>query len=355
MSNKEIVFVSNDFGSGGAARVIGVLAEGFAKSGYKVTVYSYPGKSGGKYEPSETYRYIVLQPKGTGKVSKKLSRISVLRQALKKHPGATVISFEYFMNMQTIVAMLGRKNKIIISERNDPAKVGGYFPMRIFRNILYRFCNVLVCQTPDAKAYFPKSIRKKAVVIANPVKKALPEPWEGERAHEIVNFCRLEKQKNLPLLIDAYEEFQKTHSDYKLIIYGNGEEHDELDRYIKEKKLEESIVLHPAVSDIHERILKSAMFVSSSDYEGLSNSMLEAMAVGLPTICTDCPCGGARMVIDNGNNGILVPVGDKAMLAGAMAQVADDKDLARRLSHNGSQIRRTLDRNTIVEKWREIL
>ena len=70
------------------------------------------------------------------------------------------------------------------------------------------------------------------------------------------------------------------------------------------------------------------MFVSSSDFEGLSNSMLEAMAMGIPTICTDCPCGGAKMVIENGINGLLTPVGDKDELSAAMQQVADNSQIA---------------------------
>ena len=68
------------------------------------------------------------------------------------------------------------------------------------------------------------------------------------------------------------------------------------------------------------------MFVSSSDFEGISNSMLEALGMGLPVVVTDCPVGGARMVIKSGENGILVPVGDTQAMYEAMRSVLKDPD-----------------------------
>ena len=97
------------------------------------------------------------------------------------------------------------------------------------------------------------------------------------------------------------------------------------------------------------------MFVSSSDYEGLSNSMLEAMAIGLPTVCTDCPVGGARMVIRDGENGLLVPVGDREALAAAMCRVADDRALAETLSQNGRTLREKLSIGVIADEWERLI
>ena len=81
------------------------------------------------------------------------------------------------------------------------------------------------------------------------------------------------------------------------------------------------------------------MFVLSSDYEGISNAMLEAIAMGVPTITTDCPIYGARVYIDNGVNGILTPVGDKNALVDAMCRIAADNSLTESLSQNGAAIR----------------
>lgn len=355
MENKEIIFVSNFLGDGGAARVISVLAEGLANQGYNVTICSYPFKNKEEYHHSDKVNYVKFKMNHQQGFLYKIERIAKLRKEIKKHKNAVVISFEYFMNMQTIVAMVGLKNKLIISERNDPERVGGKTPTKQIRNFLYRFADCLVCQTQEALEYFPEFIQKKSAVILNPIKENLPERWQGERRKDIVNFCRLEKQKNLPLLIDAFEEFHKEHTDYTLTIYGDGKERTALEEYVKEKQFDGFVTLHHAVSDIHDRIKDAMMFVSSSNYEGLSNSMIEAMAIGLPTICTDCPCGGARMVIRDGENGLLVPVGDKGAMVKAISNVADNQTIRESLALNGYAIKEELANDRIVSIWEKVI
>ena len=355
MKSKEVLFVSNFLGDGGAARVISVLAEELANKGCEVTICSYPFRNREEYHHAKNVKYVKFKMQHQKGILYKIERITKLRKEIKKHKGATVISFEYFMNMQTVVAMIGLHNRLIISERNDPVRVGGKTPTKQMRNFLYGFADCLVCQTQDAQEYFPKKIQEKSVVIMNPIKARLPEPWQGERKKQIVNFCRLEKQKNLPLLIDAFEEFYQRHSDYTLVIYGDGKERDSLEKYIKTKGLETVIMLHPAVQDIHDRIKDAMMFVSSSDYEGLSNSMIEAMAIGLPTICTDCPCGGARMVIQDGNNGLLVSVGNKEKLVEKMTLIADTDNLRTKISEEAIKIKERLSMESIYQQWYEVI
>lgn len=195
-------------------------------------------------------------------------------------------------------------------------------------------------------------IQKKSVVILNPITDSLPKPYQGERKHRVVSFSRLEPQKNTPMLLDAFQKFQTSHPDYVLDIYGMDSLRDEL---IEKTKGNESIHIQPYTTDIHNAILDASMFALSSDYEELSNAMIEAMGCGLPTIVTDCPCGGARMVIQDGENGILVPVGDSDKIAQAMSRVADDKGLAAKLSQNGVKIRDMLNRQKIAAQWEEVI
>ena len=83
--------------------------------------------------------------------------------------------------------------------------------------------------------------------------------------------------------------------------------------------------------------------------------MLEAMAIGLPTICTVCPAGGARAIIKDHENGILVPVNDVQAMADAMKEVADNPELAEKLSINGTKIREDLSVDKIVNRWMELI
>ena len=103
--------------------------------------------------------------------------------------------------------------------------------------------------------------------------------------------------------------------------------------------------------EIHKAMVHSYMYVSSSDYEGISNSMLEALGIGIPTICTDCPVGGANMFINNGGNGLLVPVGDDEALFQAMRRMIEDKEFAMKCSQNSKLINEKIKIDHIAEQW----
>lgn len=346
---KKILFVTNSLWNGGAQRVLLLLARGFADKAYDVKIISV-NKVAKSYDDS-----LIVEFLGElGKTPSRKEKINGMRRAIKNYRPEVVISFEYFLNMETIIATRGLKVKVIVSERNDPAQQKDREFLNFMRNFLYKRADVLVCQTPDAKLYFPKKVQKHTVVIPNPIKSGLPL-WHGAESDTIINFCRLEKQKNLRLLIDAFLLLHNNYPDSKLAIYGDGKERDNLIDYIAANNLSECVFIHWAIKEIHHIASSCRMFVSSSDYEGLSNSMLEAMAMGMPVICTDCPCGGARMVINDGENGLLVPVGDKESLYRAMKSVWEDRAFAVRLSNNAKKIVRELSEERILEKWNELL
>lgn len=344
---KNLIFVSNYFGNGGAARVMQTLLDYFSKENlYELKLITYLDDDK-KYRIPENIEYITLNSKN------KVQRIIELRKILSKNKNSIIISFEYFVNMQIILASRFLKDKIIISERNDPSRRGN--DKKKLRNFLYKFSDVLVCQTEEAKEYFPNKIQKKTVVIPNPIKSKLPAAYNGEREKKIVNFCRLEPQKNLKMLIDSFEIVNKKYNDYTLEIYGEGSCKEELEKYIINKKLNKNVKIMPFVKDIHSKILKYKMFVSTSDYEGISNSMIEAMGIGLPTICTDCPCGGARMMINSGENGILIKTGDIIGCANSMIEIIENKELEKKISKNSVKIRDKLSTKKIINEWKKII
>lgn len=251
----------------------------------------------------------------------------------------------------------GINTRIVYAERNAPEIE---FPKdkdekeRIFK--MLSKTDGAVLQTRDELKFFD-NILKNAVVINNPVKAKLPEPFERERRKVVVNFCRIAEQKNLPLMINAFIEFHKSHPEYTLEIYGNTVEKIEDDlkasytKMISSLNAEEYIKILPPKADIHWVVRDCAMFVSSSYFEGLSNSMIEAMAIGLPCVCTDCLGGGAREMITDGENGMLVPINDTDALSKAMCRMAEDKELSVKCSENASKIREKLSAETISRKW----
>lgn len=347
---KKLLFIANSLGNGGAQRVIGLVASSIKNDGFSVKLLCI-----NKIEKEYSFEGLDVHYLNTQSVSiKKSKRIKLLRKFLRRDKPDVIVSFEYFLNMDTIIAARGLKSKIIVSERNDPAQQKDRKVVNFLRDYLYRKADVLVCQTPDAKSYFSPKVQKHTVIIPNPIKPNLPL-YHGQNSKTIINFCRLEKQKNLPLLIDAFELLHKQDSKVKLAIYGDGTERDHLLTIVKDKRLEGSVSINPATMEIHEIAASCKMFVSSSDYEGLSNSMLEAMAMGMPVVCTDCPCGGARMVIESEENGMLVPVKDLQALVGTMKRVLMDEELATKISTNALKIKDELSQEKITGEWYGLL
>ncbi len=350
LSNLDIVFVSNALANGGAARVISILAKAFSERGSRVGVAVYSAFPGEYLLPGSVVKE--YGPKGSSGTAK-ARRIAWLRSVVQRNPDAVIVAFEYFVNMQTLIACAGLPNRVVVSERNDPARVGSGFPTGWLRERLYRHADMLVCQTDEAASYFSDRVRK--CVILNPLKEGLPVPYTGVRRKTVITFCRLERQKNLPMLVRAFSRFHKAYPDYILEIYGNGKEREGLTSLIGDLGLSGIARIYPGRPDVHDAVRDAAMFVLPSDYEGLSNSMLEAMAIGLPVICTDCPCGGARMVIRDGENGLLVSVGAEDELTGAMVRIAQNPALAERLSVHAAALRHSLSAKKVCSDWMEVV
>ena len=287
--------------------------------------------------------------------------IKWLRNYLKQNPDMTVIAFSQPAMPIIVLAADKLPNKVIISERADPNRLMKKRYGKPFIEKYYTRADAAVFQTEDAKSVYPEAVSKKGTVIFNPLKDNLPQPYHGERNKDITTFCRISNQKNLPLLVEAFSQVHSKHPEYTLRIIGDApnEEGREvlqaIDQQLDKLNLNESVKLEPFMKNVHEAVIKDAMYANSSDYEGISNAMLEAMAIGMPVVCTDCPIGGAKATINDGENGLLVPIQNAEALASAMNRMIEDNELADKLSHNASQIREELSLDKITEKWMQLL
>ena len=394
---KTITLLIKQMVGGGAERVISLLSNSFAERGYDTTliithqsmkdadlttiqkaVHTISLEDEVTRESKRLKSLLVLKVRLTGKIDRTIFKKSDDEYLIKKYEVRNYDKVhwlkKYFVKSSpnTIIAFLNdsvylsllsacKGDKVIISERNDPRQSLSSKTSFAFFRTMYPKADEMVFQSPDAMQWYRENTRVKGRVIFNPIKPDLPERFIGERKKKIVNFCRISGQKNLHLLINAFELFAKYYPDYELYIYGdavgNGAEGyiDSVNKGIDRLNCKDSIHILPAQKSIHSLIRDYAMFVSSSDFEGMSNSMLEAMAIGLPTICTDCPAGGARAVIKDHENGILAPVNDAQAMANAMKEVVGNSALAEKLSVNGTKIREELSVDKIVNQWMEII
>ncbi len=288
------------------------------------------------------------------------NEIKLLRNKLKNNPDVTVISFLQPAIPITLLAAKGLPCRVIVSERGDPKR---QMKKRYGYNFVKRYyarADAAVFQTKDAKASYPENIARKGVIIPNPVKNGLPDPYIGVRNKNITTFCRVSRQKNLPLLVESFAKFHADFSDYRLRIIGDPQNDDDREVIAETKALAEKIGIaeyidfEPSSKNVHDLIINDAMYINSSDYEGMSNAMLEAMAIGMPVICTDCPVGGANAVIKNGENGILTEVRNAEEMYKAMKKIVSDKDFADKISRNAAKIRNELSLEATAKKWMEL-
>ena len=287
--------------------------------------------------------------------------IRFLRDYLKNEPDLTVIAFLQPAIPIAALAARGLPNRLVISERADPNRLMQKRYGRKFIEKYYVRADAAVFQTRDAYEVYPACVSKKGTVIPNPLKAGLPAPYHGERNRNISTFCRISEQKNLPLLINAFSLLHKDHPEYTLRVIGDAPNAEgeavlsEIKNMISAFGLTDAVKLEPFSANVHEAVLRDAMYVNSSDYEGISNAMLEALAIGMPAVCTDCPIGGAKATITDGLNGLLTPVGDADALYRAMKRVVEEPGLADRLSQNAVSLRKTLSLEAIAARWEALL
>lgn len=357
---KKIVFHLNCLERGGAERVVTNLSGQFAEHGYEVYIATeWQGEDEYVIDSRVKRVHVGLSDEQAKKdrASMFLARITNLRRFLKEVKPDIVIAFARKANYRALTATVGTKIPVLISVRINPIGYYDFLSDKIQIPILFRRAAGCVFQTPDQRDFFPEFIRKKSRIILNPINpKFIGNPIPVEREKAVVHSGRLVDFKNQLMLIRAFMIVHETHPDYVLKIFGpdsyDGTK-EKLEALICEKQAGDYIKLMGGSDQLEKDMINGAVAAFSSDYEGMPNAMLEAMALGLPVVATDCPPGGPRMVITNEENGLLVPVGDEKALAAAMNRLIENKKLAQKLGENAARIGERAGAETIFREWED--
>ena len=192
-------------------------------------------------------------------------------------------------------------------------------------------------------------------MIPNPVNENFYSVKRKPVKHRIVTCGRLNAVKNHPMLIEATALLRERYPDIQLFIYGDGECREQIEALIVEKQLSSVVYMMGQTSDVAKALSSADLFVLSSDYEGMPNALMEAMTAGIPCISTDCPCGGPRELIEEGENGWLVPVGDSQTLAGKISYVFEHSDMAEKAGSAAEEQMKEYKAEKIARKWEEYL
>ena len=349
-------FVTANLGSGGAERVTSLLANQFCQKGYDVEIIFFRDRHI-FYELDRRIKLIVL---GEQCHSNAMCRKMLwLRNYVKKTKPDVIIPFRVSVYCTTILSLLGISTPIIASERIDPRIPDSYWTF--LRKLLLPFVTHLVVQTNYIKSYYPKFIQKKTTVIPNPVRDDVFHQIENGKLtidnevklNRIISVGRLYPQKNQEMMIRAFAKISDDFPDWQLVIYGEGPLRAELEFLISSFKLQDRVLLPGRTENVIDELRKSKIFCMSSDYEGMSNSMIEAICTGLPVISTKV--SGTEDLVKDGENGFLMDIRDEISLSRRMRSLMEDENMMKKMSYNSYCSGRRFRLETIVEQWEDVI
>ena len=358
----KIAFHLNCLTHGGAERVVTNLANQFAQEGYEVVIAT-EWTDADEFVPDPAVRrvHVGLMPEDEKKsrMSRYLIRVRNLHAFMLREKPDVLVAFARLAIFRSLMACRHTGVPIVISVRIDPTK--SYVGIRNKLQIARYFDRAAgaVFQTEDARKFFAPKLQTNSRIILNPLtEKYIGIAQPDSRRKEIVNVARLADFKNQPLLVEAFAKVHVRYPDYVLKIYGPDSEdgtRERIEQKTEQLHLENFVQLMGGSDSLEKEIPGAAVFAYSSDYEGMPNSLMEAMAMRLPVVATDCPCGGPRMLIRNHENGLLVPVGDAQALADGILYLLDHPKQAQEMGKKAGEIADAANAQKIFEQWRDYL
>lgn len=353
LSNKRIVFVINTLREGGAAKILTFVAnlciESF-KDVYVITTFS--GESAIPLDDRINLidlKINIIKSIIT-KATWRLNLARKLRNKIKQLDPDVVCAFISDVVVNTKLALIGTKIPLIAAERGDP-----YTLPKVWQSLTkwaYNTCDFLVFQTEMARDFFGEEVKNKSVVIPNPyISESNEDVFQGVRKKTVVSAGRFTEQKGYDVLIKAFKNVHNKFQDYKLIIYGEGKLRGEYERLIAELNLQDSVSLPGYMTHMQSVIREDSVFVLSSRFEGIPNSLLEAMTAGVPTVSTNCTPGGPAFLTENGRRGVLVPIDDVDAIADGIIKILSNEQYAKQLSLVGIELKKELEPSNISARW----
>ncbi len=343
-----LIFVTNGLSSGGSERVLSLIAGKMAERGHQVEIIVLM-KDDVFYEINPHIKLVFAEKES--KSTSLLKKTIWLRSYIKRSKPDVVIAFLNRVYSLTILSLLGTGIPVISSERSDPRHFIALY--KILIRLSLPFSKLHVVQTEWVKEYYPKFIQNKSVIIVNPVNEKVAKIKPVEKKDIIISVGRLDWQKNQLMLIDAFKKILDNYPSYELHIYGEGPLREMLQQHIDEQGLTQRIILKGRSKEILEKMNEARVFCLSSDFEGMSNAMMEAMCLGLPIVTTQV--SGVKELIKEGVNGFVTPVKDTDAFAKALEKCVSDKTRMENMSKNNRQAAKLFDIEVIANQWEDLV
>jgi len=366
-----LAFVVSSLACGGAERVVQLLSGGLAERGHEVTVITTTEREDFFHLPPGVdririglVRYVedpyprLADPPAVVPL-RAIRGVVRLRRTLSSLRPDLVIAFTDRIAVLTLLAARGLGIPVVASERSDPALKPLGPAWRLLRRVLYPSAAALVCLSHGVASRFTWLPADRCLAIHNPVPPPPPDdgsppPLGLASGGYVLGMGRLAHEKGFDLLLRAYARSLDRVDPGPLVIAGEGEERPRLETLAAELGIASRLVLPGAVRDPWPLLRHAAFLVLSSRFEGFGNVLVEAMACGRPVVAFACPSGPDE-IVEHGRSGLLVPPGDTAALARAMARLAADTGLRRRMGEAARERSRAFSLERILDLWEDLV
>ncbi|HEX4946860.1 MAG TPA: glycosyltransferase family 4 protein [Blastocatellia bacterium] len=344
---------------GGAEKILTLMANYWSIKGKKVTIITF------EVAGTETFynlsREVTLLQLGLFSDSKSLiagginnlRRTIKLRRAIKTTKPDVIVSFLLRTNIRVLLATLGLRTPVIVSDRSDPFLDSPGNPWSVLAKLTYLLAARIIVFTQHAASFYPAWLQRKVHVFPNPVLVSSKQPAYQNDNKNLVAVGRLEYEKGFDLLLKAFAKVQERFPQTKLTIWGEGSQRSKLEELTQRLNLTDSVSLPGTTKELETVLSAADVFVQSSRQEGFGNALCEAMAMGLPVISTNC--SGPQAIVRDGVDGRLVPVEDMEALVETICDLLSHPQKRLQLSTNGVEISRRFNFEEIMKRWENLL
>ncbi len=350
---------------GGAERVAADLSAHWAGMGREVMVVTQASAEGDVYTLHPKVRREVLHTAGEGGglrgIWSNVQRVRALRRVVKSFRPDIVLGMMTTASVLSVLACAGLSCRVIATEHTHPPSqtLSGFWQR--LRRLTYPRAASVVALTRGTADWLAQHVPgSKLAVIPNPVHFPLPRaepvltPVSGDGRKRLLAVGRLHADKGFDLLIQAYAKLAASHPDWDLVILGEGDERRALEAQAREAGLASRIFMPGRAGNVGDWYDSADLYVLTSRFEGLSNTLLESMASGLAAVSFDCDTG-PREIIREGVDGVLVrPNGDVPALCKALdAVMRNDADRVR-MAQAATDVRDRFSAARVLQKWQEL-
>ena len=368
IKRKHILFLVSGMQGGGAERVASTLSNYWVEKGHRVTLIpTFSGRGDCVYHLDERVEldFLADRVSNTKKsIWNRLHRFWVLRKLIQQYNPSVIVSFLTHVNVAAILCSFGSKIPVIVSERTYPPRYPLGFFLRTLRVLLYPYATAVVMQTNQGLAWLKDRVsQNNGVVIPNPVTYPMVRSSPVIMPKDVISgdrkIClsvgRLVKEKGFSELISAFGGLASKFPNWDLVILGSGYRLEKLEQRVSSLGLQDRVYFPGQVGNVSDWYLCAGAYVMNSRFEGFPNTLLEAMAHGMPVISADCDTGPKEIITD-GIDGLLVDtLGVRSELSSAMEKIFQDPIFSRSLGQEATEVRKRFSLDSIGSKWDDLI